>query len=228
MKPFLLNRPISMVRAPHGINSINFYQKHPQESFPNYIERVKLRENKGGSGVYITIDELDDVLFLVNLGVLEFHTTLSTTKDFEHPDQIVFDFDPAPDAPWEYVIDGCLEIRTLLKKEGMKPKLKTTGGKGFHVYADVVKKRAWKDAKVYAKAMAQILVDKNPEKYTLQLLKKNRVGKVFIDYLRNERGATAICSYSTRARAGAPISKPIGWSEIDKVKPNQFTVTDYI
>lgn len=228
MKPFIIDRPISMVRSPHGITQENFYQKHPSESFPSFIERVKIKEAKGTTGVYITIDELDDILYLVNLGVLEFHVTLSKISDFEHPDQLVFDFDPDEATSFEYVIDGCLKVREILLAQGFKPKLKTSGGKGFHVYASIHKKLTWEESKAYAKSIALKLATDEPEKFTTELRKAKRVGKVFVDYLRNQRGATAICTYSTRAREGAPVSMPIKWAEIREVSPQYFKLRNFI
>lgn len=221
--PFLKDRTISMVRSPGGIDEGSFYQKHPTEDFPDYIKRVKIKE-KEGLDTYITIDEIEDLIYLVNLGVLEFHVGNSLISDYEHPHRIIFDLDPGEGAKYEYIVEGSYALKEILDEAKLKNSVKTSGGKGFHIIAELGGKMEWDDAKDVSLQIAKILESKFPDKFTTKLLKKDRVGKVFIDYLRNERGATAICAYSTRARENAPISMPIDWKDVEKVKPNQFTM----
>lgn len=224
--PELKNRQISLVRSPEGIGEVKFYQKHPSESFPDYIERVKIKE-KEGTGIYIEIDSLNDIIYLVNIGVLEFHAGNSLLSDYEHPDRIIFDLDPSEDASFDFVFQGALILKYLLDKLGLKNSVKTSGGKGFHVIAELKKKMNWEETKDYTKAIADSVVEHFPDKFTTALPKHKRKGKVFIDYLRNTRGGTTVAAYSTRARENAPVSMPIDWQDIEKVKPDQFTIKDF-
>lgn len=221
--PFLKDRTISMVRSPGGINNGKFYQKHPSENFPDYIERVKIKE-KEGPDIYITIDQVEDLIYLVNLGVLEFHVGNSTILDYEHPDKIIFDLDPGEGARYEYIIEGSYELKNILDNMNLKNLVKTSGGKGFHIIGELNEKMSWKESKSMSLDIARELESKYPKKFTTSLPKENRVGKVFIDYLRNERGGTTVAAYSTRAREYAPISMPINWKDVGKVKPDEFTI----
>lgn len=223
--PFLQDRTISMVRSPGGIEEGSFYQKHPSEDFPDYIKRVKIKE-KEGIDTYVTVDEIKDLVYLVQLGVLEFHVGNSLISDYEHPTRIIFDLDPGEDTKYNYLVEGAYELKDILDEAKLKNSVKTSGGKGFHIIAELGGKMKWDEAKGVSLNIAQILESKFPDKFTTHIPKKDRVGKVFIDYLRNDRSATAVCAYSTRARAKAPISMPISWKDVEKVKPNEFTIKD--
>ncbi len=220
------DRILSLVRAPEGIDKQKFFQKHPAENFPDYIDKIKIKE-KEGVGYYITIDQIEDIIYLVNLGVLEFHVGNSTAADFEHPTRIIFDLDPGEGSKYEYIVEGSYELKDILDDMGLKNSVKTSGGKGFHIIAELDKKTTWKESKDLSFEIAKELAGNSPIKFTTSLPKEDRVGRVFIDYLRNERGATAIAAYSTRAREGASISMPISWKDVEKVKPNEFTIKDF-
>ncbi len=234
--PHLIDRPMSLVRTPEGIDGARFFQKHPSESFPNYIERIAIKE-KQKSDEYILIDNLNDILYLVNLGTLEFHTWNSKIDDLEHPDRIVFDLDPAPDAPFATILKGCLLIKNKLEDRKLLPianqaptvkdnYLKTSGNKGYHIVVSLKDKYSWSESKDLAKAIAQELVNEFPEEFTIDMRKEKRIGKVFIDYLRNERGATTVAAFSTRAKPHAPISVPIKWEDLSEIKPNKFNINN--
>jgi bifunctional non-homologous end joining protein LigD len=225
--PHLQNRPVSLVRTPDGVNKFRFFQKHPTENFPDYIDRVKIQE-KEKIGVYITIDQLNDIIYLVNLGVLEFHTWLAKLPNLENPDTIVFDFDPDSEAPYEYLVDAIDVLKEKLEKKKIKSFLKTSGGKGFHIMIPLKTKYTWEEVRDFSKGLAEELVKEFPEKFTLEMKKVDRKGKVFIDYLRNSRGATNVCAFSTRAYKNAPISAPISWQEYISVKPDEININNKI
>jgi len=224
---YLKNRPVSLVRAPEGITEQKFYQKHPSENFPQYIERVKIKE-KEGYGVYITIDNLNDIIFLVNLGVIEFHVWGSTLPNLDVPDTLVIDLDPAPDCPWEYVPRLAMVIKERFEGDGYKPLVKTSGVKGYHVIItnDKLTINDWDKAKEYTKRIAEEIVEKFPEMATLEMHKENRKGKVFIDYLRNSRGATNVCAFSARTHNGGTVSMPISWEQVQEgIKPDYYKIS---
>lgn len=228
MLPYVVNRPLSLVRSPHGVGDVTFYQKHPSESFPDYIERVKIKE-KEGTGVYITIDGLNDLIYLVNIGVLEFHTWLSTVDNLEYPDQIVFDLDPDPEAPWEIVVEGAFLIKEELETIGLQQYIKVSGIKGLHILAPLDGQRSWEEAKALTKGIGDLLAGKFPNKFTTSLPKAKRKGKVFIDYLRNTRGATNIAPFSTRAYKQGTLSLPVSWDDVKAgIKPGHFTIKEFL
>lgn len=223
MLPFLLGRPVSLVRSPAGIAKGMFYQKHPAESFPKYIERVTIQE-KTESDTYITLDEVKDLIYLANYGVIEFHTWLASLPDLEHPDQLIIDIDPGSGSNWSSVIEAALFAKSSFEGEGLAPQLKVTGGKGLHVWSTLPRnKYTWEESKALAKSWAEQLVAENPDLYTINPRKDERESKAFLDYLRNERGATAVCAHSLRARPGAAVAMPVDWTDLDDgLKPNQF------
>lgn len=221
--PELMGRPISMVRSPSGVDKVRFYQKHPSENFPSYIERISIEE-KDGANVYITLDALNDLIFLANLGVLEFHTWGSALPDIEKPNRIIFDFDPDPAASWDFVLKGVQILKEYLDELKMKSFVKTSGIKGFHVVIPIKPEYSWEDAKLFAKTIGDIMSQNNPKMFTTEILKVKRKGLVFIDYLRNTRGATNVAAYSTRTYPNASVSLPIFWEEVTKVKPYSFTI----
>lgn len=226
---YLKGRAVSLVRNPAGINKQGFYQRHPSESFPDYIERVKINEKSGEEDIYIALDEVKDLIYLSNLGVIEYHAWLSKIDDLEHPDILIFDLDPDKDANWKKVIEAAFWIKQRLEKDGLTPNVRVSGGKGIHIVADHKKKMSWDESKEYTKSIAQELVETDSNNYLIDMSKKDRKGKIFIDFYRNERGATAVVPYSLRARAGAPVCMPIEWSEVnEKLKPNQFKLKDLV
>src|SRR5260221_1897608 len=223
----LKNRRVTLVRSPDGIHGQRFFQKHPTESFPDYIERIKINE-KTGNGIYILIDSLNDLMYLVNLGAIEFHTWGSTADDIEHPDRAVFDLDPDPSVDMKDVVGLAKQLKQVLENIGYEPKLKTSGNKGYHIIIDFKKRnKDWPKTKEFARLIAQHIVKINPELYTTELRKDERGGKIFIDFYRNERGATTVAAYSLRTKPTAPISWPIEWDDLDKTLPNKFNIKNY-
>ena len=222
--PHIADRPLTLVRCPEGKMKQCFYQKHVTVQFPESVHRVEIEEDSKTVS-YGAIDSPQGLLSLVQMGVLEFHIWGAHVDDVEKPDYVVFDLDPDEGLPWKRVTEGATTLRTALDHLGLKSFLKTTGGKGLHVCVPLVRKTGWDEVKAFTKAVAEVVAAHDPQSYTTKLPKASRKGKIFIDYLRNGRGATSIGAYSTRARAGAPVSTPLFWEELDgDVRANTFTV----
>jgi bifunctional non-homologous end joining protein LigD len=220
--PYLKDRPLTLVRCPEGQARQCFYQKHVSEQFAASIDRVDVGEDQP----YGAIDSLAGLLAFVQMGVLELHIWGAHKDRIEQPDYIVFDLDPDEGLGWERVVAGARTVRERLIDLGLETFLKTTGGKGLHVVAPIARKLSWDDVKAFTKAVSEAIVADEPTLYTSKLPKVRRQGKIFIDYLRNGRGATSICAYSTRARPGAPVSTPLFWEELDdsELRGNTYTV----
>ncbi|MBV9150614.1 MAG: non-homologous end-joining DNA ligase, partial [Alphaproteobacteria bacterium] len=187
---------------------------------------VEIPEGAGtGTGTYTYIKDLAGLIAMVQMGVLEIHPWGSTVKKLETPDIVTFDFDPDIGLPWERVTEAALEMRQALLGIGLQSFAKTTGGKGLHVVVPLTPKLDWEAIKEFAKWVAEKFVTTYPDRFTSNMAKRARTGRIFIDYLRNGRGATAIGAYSARSRPGAPVATPLFWDEVEKgVKPDGFTV----
>ncbi|MFL6234117.1 MAG: DNA ligase D [Thermoanaerobaculia bacterium] len=219
--PHIKDRPLTLVRCPEGRAKQCFYQKHINEHVPPTVHRI----NVGDPEPYGVIDSLEGLLSLAQMGVLELHIWGSHRDKIEQPDYIVFDFDPDEGLDWDRVVEGALAMRAFLEDLGLRTFLKTTGGKGLHVVLPIARKDGWDEVKAFTKAVAEKMVAAEPQKYTSKLPKASRKGKIFIDYLRNGRGATSICAYSTRARPNAPVSVPLFWEELETdVRGNTYTL----
>lgn len=226
MVPHVAGRPLTMVRCPEGIEQPCFYAQRAFEGMPPAIRPVRVRRREGAE-VHTAVRDVRGLVSLVQMGVLEIHTWCSRVDRLEQPDQLVFDLDPGPGVPWEGVVEGALAVRERLEALGLVAFVKTTGGKGLHVVTPITRRLAWDDTKAFAHALARDLVRRDPRRYTAVLAKSRRRGKIFVDYLRNTRGATAICAYSTRAERGAPVSTPVSWGELARgVRSNAFGVRD--
>jgi bifunctional non-homologous end joining protein LigD len=224
MLPHLAGRPLSLVRCPEGQGAQCFYQKHPGNSAPKALRRIKIEE---GSGVheYVVADDVGALVALVQMGVLEIHPWGSREDRLETPDRIIFDFDPAPDVGWEQVVAATGEMRERLKSLGLESFLRTTGGKGLHVVVPIAPREEWPVVKAFTKAVAVAMERESPKRYTTVMSKRERRGRIFIDYLRNDRGSTAIAPYSTRVRASATVATPLPWSALKpSLDPAGFTV----
>ena len=220
---YLSDRPLTLVRCPEGHEKECFYQKHANDKLDESIERVRLREGRG-MATYIAISSVRGLISLVQMGTLEFHPWGSRTDRLEQPDRLIFDLDPGPTVRWKSVCQAALAMRARLEDLGLGAFAKTTGGKGLHVVVPVVRKQSWGPVKEFCREFAQTFVREAPELYTSNMSKAKRQGKIFIDYLRNSRGATAVAAYSTRAWSGAPVSTPIDWNELPAAHSDQFTL----
>ena len=213
MVPYVQDRPLALVRCPQGRDVKCFYQKHPGEAMAKDLPRVTIEESDG-PGPYLYVQRPDHLVQLVQSGVLELHVWGSRVGDLERPDILVFDLDPADDVPWAETLRIARELRDRLDGIGLASFPRTTGGKGLHLVVPIAPTLQWPEAKAFAQALAQVHAQDDPKRITTNMSKAKRGGKVFLDYLRNGRGATAIASYSTRAREGAPVAVPIRWDEL--------------
>jgi bifunctional non-homologous end joining protein LigD len=224
--PHVLERPLSLVRCPSGQGTACFYQRHVGPEASDRIKRVKVRE-KGGVRTYAYIEDLAGLIGLVQMGVLELHPWGSHVGSLEHPDRLTLDLDPAPGVPWHRVIAAARQLRSLLSELRLKSFVKTTGGKGLHVVVPLARKQPWAAVKDFARGIAEAMARRAPREHTASLSKAGRTGKIFIDYLRNSPGATAVAAYSTRALPGAPVATPIAWDELEvDLRSDHFTVTN--
>jgi bifunctional non-homologous end joining protein LigD len=191
---------------------------------PDALAQVEISE-KSGSETYLVIENLAGLVAVVQMGVLEVHPWGSTAGKVDLPDRITFDFDPDEGLPWERVTQAALDMREALDGIGLQSFPKTTGGKGLHVVVPIAPKIDWDAAKEFSKWVADKFVSAYPDRFTSNMAKRARTGRIFIDYLRNGRGSTAIGAYSPRARNGAPVATPLFWEEVEKgVKPGEFTM----
>jgi len=219
--PQLAHRPLVMLRCPEGREAC-FYQKHLVKSQARAVPRIAIRE-KDAERDYVYVRSLADMLELVQHGVLEFHVWGCRVEDIEHPDLLVFDLDPAPEVAWQEVLRTARELRERLHGLGLTAFPRTTGGKGLHLVVPLRPQADWESVKSFARAVAELHARDEPQLLTTNMSLAKRHGRIFIDYLRNTRGATAIASYSVRARPGAPVAVPLRWDELG-VRSDHYTV----
>jgi len=222
--PYLERRPLTLVRCPQGQSRRCFFQKHMGGAMPKAVHGVKIKE-KAGTDTYLAVRDIAGVIALVQFRVLEFHPWPAREDKIERPDMLVFDLDPGEGLDWKAVVQGAKDARDCLEALGLQTFLRTSGGKGLHVCAPLARRNTWDELKEFAHGVADTMVRAAPDRYTANMSKAKRRGKIFVDYLRNQRGATAVASYSTRARTGAPIAVPLAWDELSiKLKPDKYTV----
>lgn len=227
MLPYIENRPLSLLRCPQGRAKYCFFQKHDTGGFPDAMKSLMIAEKDGQKEDYFYIDDLAGLIAGTQMNVLEWHLWGSRTKDVEKPERIIFDIDPDEGLGFEHVRAAAIDIRKELEAWGLESYALVSGGKGVHVIAPVRPTTEWPEVKGFCKTFAQRLADKLPDRFTANIRKEKRKGKLFIDYLRNERGSTAIAPWSSRSREGAPAAVPVTWDELDAVKAaNQFGLAD--
>lgn len=217
MLPHVGGRPLSLVRCPAGAGGSCFYQKHWATGLPDAVDTVPVKES-GGIKPYVVVDDAAGLVSLVQMGVLEFHAWGARADDVDAPDRIVFDLDPGPGVGWARVRDAAVTVRDLLKQVKLASWLKTTGGKGLHVVVPIERRSTWDEVAAFARAVAERLANDEPKRFLAKAAKSARANRIFIDWLRNTRGATSVAPWSTRARTGAPISLPIAWDQLDGTK----------
>jgi bifunctional non-homologous end joining protein LigD len=222
--PHIADRPLVLVRCPEGRHKDCFYQKHPPAGTPANLRRIPIREEKTTSE-YLIADDVAGLVSLAQIGVLEIHAWGSRADKLEHPDRLIFDLDPDPQVSWSTVVQSARQVRQFLQELGLESFVKTTGGKGLHLVVPIERRHDWEECKTFCKQVADAIVSAAPNHYTANMAKAKRTGKIFIDYLRNARGATAIVPYSTRARPIAPVSAPLTWQELSvRIRSDQYTV----
>lgn len=213
--PHLANRPISLVRCPQGSGKECFFQKHASEGFPDAFQKVRIRE-KSGTDDYLFIRNRSGLVAAVQMGVLELHVWGCHVDDVEKPDRMVFDFDPDVGLDFAAVREAARDMRKRLRDVGLESFPMLTGGKGVHVVVPLRRGHDWDAHRDFAEAMARVMADEEPERFVATMSKAKRRGKIFVDYLRNQRGATAIAPYSSRARKGATIAVPVSWAQLSR------------
>jgi len=219
MAPFVVERPLSLLRAPDGVGGQVFFQKHAGAGLHKSVSRMKDEDGEE----LLFIRDFDGLAALVQLGTVEVHLWGARIDAIETPDQIIFDLDPDPGVPIERVREAALTVRQRLEELGFESFLKTSGGKGFHVVLPLQPKAEWDAVKGFARDFAKAMEQAEPKLYTATLSKKARKGRIFIDYLRNGRGSTAIAPFSTRARPGAAVAMPVAWELLEKgLAPDAF------
>ena len=218
--PHLADRPLSLVRCPSGVGKDCFFQKHAWEGIGSEIGRHTVQDEE-----VLFIRDLEGLVALVQAGVLEIHPWGSTIGNPERPDRITIDLDPGEDVAWTALIEGACEVRERLRALGLESFVKTTGGKGLHVVVPLTPRAEWEEVKRFAQELADAMARDTPQRYVATSALRERKGRIYLDYLRNGRGATAVGAYSPRARAGAPVSTPLGWDELSpNLRPSHFTV----
>ncbi|MEE4338319.1 DNA ligase D [Erythrobacter sp.] len=227
MLPFAANRPVSLVRCPQGRAKKCFFQKHDNGGFGDAVRRVAIREKDGGHEDYLFIEGARGILQCVQMGTIEFHGWGARTDNVEAPDRMVFDLDPDEGLDFGDVKGAARDIRDRLADLGLTSFAMLSGGKGVHVVVPLLPGHSWEAHKDFSRRFAEALSLAQPDRFTATMSKAKRKGKIFIDWLRNQRGSTAVLPYSARAREGAPVAVPLGWNELQEAETAQaFTIGD--
>jgi bifunctional non-homologous end joining protein LigD len=210
MLPHVAGRPLALVRCPRGSGAECFFQKHANPGWPDAFRHVRIRE-KSGAEQYLYIEDERGLVAAVQMGVLELHLWGSRADRVEEPDRMVFDLDPDEGLPFAAVVKAALQFKKTLEEIDLASFPMPTGGKGIHVVVPLSRGHTWDQHRAFAEAMARHMAAEAPDRYIATMSKAKRHGKIFIDYLRNTRGASAIAPYSTRARPGAHVAFPVSW-----------------
>jgi bifunctional non-homologous end joining protein LigD len=228
MLPHIADRPLSLVRCPEGSSKQCFYQKHVNHLLPKGVGSVMVADKKGGEPEpYITLNDAEALAGLAQMSVLEIHPWGSRNEHLEQPDRIIIDLDPDESLPWSTVCEAALEVRSLLDAMKLKSFLKTTGGKGLHVCFPSQPEHDFTVMKAWTHGLVQAMEKARPELYLSKMSKAARTGKIYLDYLRNERGATAVAPWSMRARNGLPVSVPLNWEELRGEERPHYTISNF-
>jgi bifunctional non-homologous end joining protein LigD len=228
MLPHIANRPLSLVRCPEGSGKPCFFQKHKNHMLPPGVESVDVPDKKTGKlEEYITLSTPEALAGLAQMGVLEVHPWGSKNDDLEHADRLVIDLDPDPAIPWKTLAAAALDAKKRFQQLGLESFLKTTGGKGLHVVVPIKPEHTWPIIKQFAHTFVLAMEKSRPDIYLTKMTKSARKGKIYLDYLRNDRGSTSVAPYSPRARMGANVSMPLAWSELKANKLPEFSVSAF-
>ncbi len=224
--PEIAGRPLSIIRCPDGVGKACFFQKHHTPGL-EHVSLVRLKEEAGNNANYLVAHDAPGVMELVQLNGLEFHPWGSHADRPDIADRVIFDLDPGPNVPWSEVKAAAVHVRDLLKQAGLESFLRTTGGKGLHVVVPLNPGSQWDVVKGFARGFADAMATSEPQRFLAVSTLKLRPNKIFVDYLRNGRGATAVASYSLRARDRAPVAMPLAWSQLKALKRGDaYTLKD--
>lgn len=218
MLSYIKNRPLATIRCHGTIRDEIFFKKHPQAGEKN----IKTFINNNDE--YFYINSINGIVNQAQMGTIEFHPWACTYNSLNKPNIMIFDLDPAPNVHIAQLREGVINLKQILEELNLTSFLKTSGGKGYHVVVPFSSCKNWEVFSEFSKNIAKIMEQKWPTKYTTNIRKNERDGKIFIDYLRNDKGSTCVAPYSLRARENAPVSMPIFWDELNKIKPNQITL----
>ncbi len=227
MKPFLDNRLISTIRCPDGVNESCFFKKHLITKNKG-IGKLDILNKDGEKEDYYYIKNISGFISEVQMDTIEFHIWGSTVKALNKPDIIVFDLDPDEGMNLDKIREGVRDLKSILDELSLKSFLKTSGGKGYHIVVPINPSASWKKIREFSKNIAIVMEQKWPDKYVSNVRKINRKNKIFVDWIRNIKGATSVAPYSLRARKTATVSMPISWKELDSIAPNGITMYEAI
>ena len=209
------NRPMTLIRCPGGRTGECFFQKHDKGTFGPHVKQIPIEEKDGTTDDYLYFDDIRGLLASVQMGTVEFHGWGSRVDKVEYPDRLVFDLDPDEGLDFGKVKEAAVRVRDLVAELGLKSFPLLTGGKGIHVVVPLDQTADWAEVKSFADRFSRAVSEAEPERFTANIRKVQRKGRIFLDWLRNQRGATAVMPYSARAREGAPVAAPITWDELD-------------
>ncbi|WP_086961567.1 DNA ligase D [Caballeronia sp. INML2] len=226
--PYLHARPLALVRAPDGIAGELFFQKHSERARIPGVEELPVSVYPGHKPLLVA-NTADALVGLAQMSVVEIHSWNGVAPDLEHPDRVIFDLDPDPALPWSAMLEAASLVKVVLDELGLRSFAKTSGGKGFHIVVPLTRRQGWEEVKLFSQAVAQHMTRVVPQRFSAVLGPKNRVGKIFIDYLRNGRSASTVAAFSVRARPGMAVSMPISWDDLTEVKSgDQWTMAQAI
>jgi bifunctional non-homologous end joining protein LigD len=218
MLPELVERPLSIIRCPDGAGASCFFQKHPATTLSAQVASVRLQEKGGTNDDYLYVADLTGVLELVQMNTLEFHPWGARIDQPDQPDRLVFDLDPGPGVQWKAMVAATRDVHARLAQVGLESFVRLSGGKGTHVVVPIERDIDWAAAKAFCEGFANAMAAHEPLRYLATASKAKRDGRIFIDWLRNARGATSVASWSLRAREGAPVAMPIRWDELGRMQ----------
>lgn len=225
MLPELANRPLSLLRCPDGLRGECFFQKHHVATLGAHVHAIELSEKGGDRQPYVYIEDVDGLLELVQMNTLEFHPWGARVDRLEQPDRLVFDLDPGEGVEWKAIVAAGRDLRARLRTAGLQSWVRLSGGKGLHVVVPINRGPTWTQVKEFCEAFADALAAHAPRTYLATASKAQRKGRIFIDWLRNTRGATSVTGWSLRARDGAPVAMPLSWKELSRVTgPSAYNI----
>ncbi|MFN4101076.1 MAG: non-homologous end-joining DNA ligase, partial [Pararhodobacter sp.] len=218
MLPELADRPLSLLRLPEGMAGERFFQKHPGKGFPDALKIQQIAESDGDLAPYAYVTDAAGTVGAVQMGSVEFHIWGARRDRLDRPDRLVFDLDPDEGLGFAATRSAALDLRCQLEDLGLKSWALLSGGKGVHIVVPLRRTASWETVRLFSRGVALLAAQSEPERFTAEMSKAKRKGRIFIDWLRNERGATAIAPFSVRARPAAPVACPVSWAELPRIR----------